>query len=81
MSGFFTSVIETLNFLCERNFSIKLVTIIFGETMVVEIIWGGVLPIPWTLTNDEGLNSKSFEIMNLMTEIGVGQSLLIVISN
>lgn len=41
---------------------------IFGEIILVEITWGAVDKIPWTLTKDDPLNSKSFDIINFITE-------------
>ena len=58
----------TLNFLPEIKDSPNFVTMIFGEIIVVEMTWGVLDKIPCTLTKDDALNSKSFEIMNFMTE-------------
>lgn len=58
----------TLNFRPETKDSPNFVSIIFGEIIVVETTWGALDKIPWTFTKDDSLNSKSFEIINLITE-------------
>ncbi len=69
----------TWNFLPVTNDYANLVTMIFGLIIVVDITCGAVDNTPWTFTNEEGLNSKSPDIMNLITEYGVGQLTPIVI--
>ena len=74
------SVMLILNFLPDTKDSPNFVTIMFFDTIFVEITGGAVDSTPCTFTKEDSLNWKSPEIMNFMIEAAVGHCTPMVIS-